>query len=123
MSDLSSPATRLFLLVLLGVVGAGLGYLVLNGGLTRFQQTSIQCNDPLAGPLELVVNERRVGASVRLIRPQDDRRVPILSSDAQGFGLSLEGFELTIALEGPHLTVVRGQQVSRSRCRMTAFSM
>lgn len=123
MSDLSPLATRLFLLVVLGAVGAGLGYVVLSGGLKRFQQTSIQCADPLTGPIEIVVNERKAGAQVRLIRPQDDRRLTITAADAQGFSLAYDDFALTVSLDGPELTVIRGQQFSRSRCRMTDFAM
>jgi hypothetical protein len=117
------PAGMALLVVVLATALAGLGYLIFNGGMTRFQQTSIACQDPLFGPFEMVINARRAGDSVRLIRPHGDSRPVITSVDADGLAVRVGESDLRIIFDGPFVVVTQGTRQSRSRCKMTDFAM
>jgi hypothetical protein len=108
--------------VLLGVIG-GVGYLAATGGLKRFEQTSFTCRDPMFGAFEMVVNARKAGQEVRLIRPDGESHPVITSASDSSFALESNGYSLTIDTKEPSVTVLYGKRLSRSSCKMTEFAM
>lgn len=121
-SEVHPAGLAVLALILLAVVG-GLGFLLSTGGLTRFQQTSLICSDPMIGPFEMVLNGRHTGDDVRLIRPEGEVKLTIDAREGAEVLLTLGAATLRVNPETGDITVLQGRRSSISTCRITDFAM
>lgn len=121
-TDVHPAGLAALAIVLLAVIGT-VAFLLTNGGLTRFQQTSLACSDPMLGTFELVLNGRSAGDEVRLIRPQGETRLPIRAIEGKELLLDLTQANLRVDPEAGTVSVLQGRRNSVTRCKITDFSM
>ncbi|MFZ9684822.1 MAG: hypothetical protein ACO3BE_05460 [Gemmobacter sp.] len=93
------------------------------GGLSRFEQTSFACAQSLIGPFELVINDRRVGATARLLRPEGETPVEITARGDEGLTLAAEGVALRVDPDTALVVVMIDTRLAQVRCRKTEFRM
>lgn len=93
------------------------------GGLSRFEQTILACPQSLIGPFELVINDRRVGAMARLLRPEGETALEV--TERLDGTLTLAGGDVALRAEPDRALVVVmiDSRLSQVRCRKTEFRM
>jgi hypothetical protein len=93
------------------------------GSMTRFEHRTLRCLNPLIGPFEIVLGKPAVGRSLQLSQPTGDRQIAISKIDSDTITAGFEDMVFLINVDAVQVRVLRGTQISSSRCEKTEFSM